>query len=85
MIPALALLRVVSPGLRLRLWLPLFLAWPFVAVIALLVLPLALVAWVFDRAEVLAGMRCAWNVMTAFTGTSVEINGRDSVFLLHIV
>ncbi len=69
-------------GRPLRIWLPLFIVWPFVLLAGLLLAPLVLVAAVvllpfgYGRALLCAGP-CLWSAVCACRGLLVEIHDGD--------
>jgi hypothetical protein len=81
-IPSLAMVRVGGHRRRaIRLWLPLFLLWP-------LLLPLAVVGLFVARAYGLTGtgvLRAAWQFVSGWRGTHIEIDGPGIAFRVRFI
>lgn len=83
-------LRLIIPGENgtLRLWLPLFLVYPFLAVLALILLPLVLIAalilWPmgWSKTIILAGPYLL-RTICALRGLEVDIKQQDKHLLVY--
>lgn len=79
--PYLMRLRIMNPEHKISLWLPLFLIFPLVAVILLVLLPLALLAAIvllpFGWGRVLLMVPAALTIMCAARGLEVEVENKN--------
>lgn len=87
--PALVRFQVQSEGSRRRLWLPVFLLWPFAAIMFALAMPVcALVAALFWRRglsrPILFSVPCLLYLMCSLRGLRVEVDGGSSRVFISI-
>ena len=87
--PALVRVRVQSVERRLRLWLPVFLLWPFVVLMTALAIPVcALIAALYWRRglgrPVLFAVPCLLYLMCSLRGWRVDVGGGGSRVFVSI-
>ena len=88
--PSVIRIRIASPVRSFGLWLPLFLIWPLVGFITLLLAPFvvttALILWPSGRGRrlLLTGPRLL-ELAVALRGLKIEVEEPDQRFLIHIV
>ena len=67
---------------RLGCWLPLFLLWPILLILFVLLLPFLLVVCLFPRwgrrmRTTFRGLPVLWKAVCALRGLTVDVSGRD--------
>lgn len=85
-IPMVARLQIRKrSGRRLRIWFPLFLLWLLVLPFLIVSLPVLTVAlWMLGRRP-FAIFAAYWGVLSALSGTDIEVNGRRSSVFMHVI
>ena len=85
MIPMMAVLGVERPQRpHVRLWLPLFLVWLLALPVAIVALPLAAVILVACGLNPLRLFAAYWNVLSAVSGSHIEVQKRHRHVYLHV-
>ena len=85
--PLIMRLRILDNNRNVRLWLPIFLIYPILLVLALLLAPLALIAglllwpWGWGNALVLS-IPCFFQVICALRELEVDIQKRQEMFFV---
>jgi hypothetical protein len=80
MIPLLAIIRVD----RLRLWIPLFLVWLLLLPFLVLVLPLIMLVCLLNQINPFRALGAFWRVLSALSGTNIEVNDKNAVVVVRI-
>jgi hypothetical protein len=90
MIPSIINLRIqTGKRFRLRLWLPLFIVWPILLVLFLLLLPFLVIAEVVMRIagtgiRIFAMLGGVVSVLSALRGTVVRVDSPKSDSIVHV-
>jgi hypothetical protein len=89
MIPCSAFIRVergtgAHRNHRFSLWVPLFLAWILLLPLFLILFPIAAVACVFARINVLRLYAAGWGILTGLRKTRVEVSAPTARVLVNI-
>jgi hypothetical protein len=85
MIPLLAVLRVEREGRpRIRLWLPLFLLWLLALPLLIVTLPVVAVVLLAYGRNPLRLYAAYWNVLSAISGSHIEMHRRQKLVYLHV-
>jgi len=85
MIPMLAVLRIERERRRaLRLWLPLFLFWLLALPIAAVTLPVVAIVLLAYRRNPLRLFAAYWELLSAASGTHLEMQRRHASVYLHV-
>ena len=80
-----AVLRVERPQRRsVRLWLPLFFVWLLALPVAIVVLPLAALVLIAYGRNPLRLFAAWWNVLSAVSGSHIEMQRRQKHVYLHV-
>ena len=85
MIPSLALVRVGGHSRTIRLWLPLFLLWPLMLPLAVI---LAVAGPIVARAYGVAAtglLRAAWQFVSGWRGMHIEVDSPDVAFQVRFI
>ncbi|HLI68029.1 MAG TPA: hypothetical protein VKU90_16820 [Caulobacteraceae bacterium] len=84
MIPMLAQVRVKTPEHDIRLWLPLFLVWLLLLILAVLLSPIILIACLIARLNPFTTVWGVVGVIAALGGTHIEVKAPDANVLVRI-
>jgi hypothetical protein len=85
-IPLMAQVVVVHDhGRPIRLWLPLFLVWLLLAVLAVLLSPLIIVACLIARMNPFTTVWRLCSVFAALAGTHIEVQAPDAMVLVRVI
>ncbi|HMD67778.1 MAG TPA: hypothetical protein VKF42_02800 [Chitinivibrionales bacterium] len=90
MIPSVMNLKIHSgERFKLRLWLPLFIIWPFVLVVLLLLLPFLVLAEIVlrlanARIYLFAIIGALFSLISAMQGLTVRVNNEKHNSLVHV-
>jgi len=90
MIPSIVSLKILSGSrFRLRLWLPLFLLWPFAAILFLLAMPFLLIANAVISARgikvrLFQIIKTLWALLSSLCGTTVRVDSRKKNTAVYI-
>ena len=85
MIPLVMVLRVHTvKGRGVRLWLPLFLLWLLVLPLLILLLPFYLAFCAVVRVDALRGIAACWSVLSATSGTHIEVDTPRAFVFMHV-
>ena len=85
--PLIMRLRILDNNRNVRLWLPIFLLYPILLVLAILLAPLALIAglllwpWGWGKALLLS-IPCFFQVICALRELEVDIQKRQEIFFV---
>jgi hypothetical protein len=83
--PMIARIRIErKDGRRLRLWLPLFLFWLIVLPFMIVALPVVAVVLAVMGRRPFAIFAAYWRVLSAVSGTDIELSGRRSLVFVHV-
>ena len=86
MIPLWAQIRVqTGQGRGVRLWLPLFLAWLLLLVLAPLWLPVLLVVALFSWVNPWRYLALGWGVLSGLHGLDVDVKSPDANVLIRVI
>lgn len=86
MIPLLAVVQIhPRHGRRIRLWLPLFLVWMLLVVLAILLSPLILVACLIARLNPFLVIGGLVGVFVALAGVHIEVRSPDADVLVRVI
>jgi hypothetical protein len=83
-IPMLAEVRISTPDHRFRLWLPLFLVWLLLLILAVLLSPLILIALLIARLNPFTTVWALIRVVAALSGAHVEVKAPDANVLVRV-
>jgi hypothetical protein len=91
MIPPLWLtIKIIRPECRnIKLWLPLFLIWPFMLIFAILLLPIVLLIAIFQlifrhHIKILLFLPLMCNVLCRLRGLLVDVNNPGEKVYIHV-
>ena len=85
MIPSLAIVRVGGHRRGIRLWLPLFLLWPLIPPLAVV---LAVAVLVMARAYGIAAagaLRAAWQLASGWRGMHIEVDSPEVALQIRFI
>ena len=69
----------------IRLWIPLILIWLLLLPLAVLLSPFIFIACLFCRVNPFRGVALMWQVLSALTDTSIEVEQRSAGMSFHIL
>lgn len=86
MIPFVAVVRLRNQDSRtFRLWIPLFLVWLLLLPLAILLSPFIFLACLVCRVNPFRGVAVIWQILSALTDTSLEVEHRSAGMSFHIL
>lgn len=86
MIPCLAMVRVGGHGHRgIPIWLPLFLLWPLLLPLAVVLAVAGLVLARLYGVAATGALRTAWQLAIGWRGMQIEVDGPDIAFQVRFI